>query len=78
MVGPAVPPSGRVLTYLSSVSSPGDILGADGLLDALHFLLVAFVVPHSRLFGGPQGSFEGFHALDCGSQTLLQLGQLAA
>lgn len=72
------PPSGHILTYLSRVSPPGDVLGPDGLLDAVHFLLVAFAVLNGRLFGGSQGVLQSLHPLGCGPQTLFQLGQLTA
>lgn len=68
----------HVLTYLSRVSSPGHVLGPDGFFDMVYFLLVAFAVPHGRLLGRSQGSFESFHPLGCGPQTLLQFGQLTA
>lgn len=66
------------LTYLSRVSSPGHVLGANSFFDAVHFLLVSFTVSHGRLLGVPQGAFQSFHPLCCGPQTLLQLRQLTA
>lgn len=66
------------LTYLSRVSSPEDVLGPDSLFNAVHFLLVAFAVPHGGLLGVSKGSFQSFHSLCCGPQTFLQLGQLTA
>lgn len=67
-----------VLTYLSRVTPPGDVLRADGLFDAVHFLLVSFAVSRGRLLGVPQGGFQRPHPLCRGPQTLLQLGQLTA
>ena len=67
----------RCPTYLG-VPSPGHVLGAQRLLDAVHLLLVALAVLHGALLGGPQDPLQGLDPLRRGPQTLLQLGQLAA
>lgn len=66
------------LTDLCRVPPPGHVLGPDGLFDAVHLLLVALAVPHGVLLGLLQGVLQGFDPLGRRTQTLLQLGQLAA
>lgn len=60
------------------MAPPGLVLRPDRLFDALHLLLVALTVPHGVLLRLSQRRLEGFHSLGSGSQTLLQLRQLAA
>lgn len=57
---------------------PGHVLGAHGLLDAIHLLLVTLAVPHGVLLGLLQRALQGLDALGRGAQPLLQLGQLTA
>ena len=66
------------LTDLCGEPPPGHVLGPDCLLDAVHLLLVALAVPHGVLLRLLQGVLKGFNSLGRGTQTLLQLWQLAA
>lgn len=67
-----------LLTNLSRVSSLGDVCGSDYVFDVVHFLLVPFSVPQSRLLGFVQSSLQNFHSFGRGSQPPFQLGQLTA
>lgn len=68
----------RPLTDLCRVSSPGHALGPHRLFDSVHFLLVGLAVLHGGLLGVLQSVLQSFDSLCGGTETLLQLGQLAA
>ena len=70
--------SGPLLTDLGGVAPPGHVLGPDGLLDAVHLLLVALAVAGGVLLGLLQSGLQGFDPLCCGAKTLLQFRKLTA
>lgn len=67
-----------LLTDLCRVSPPGHVLGPDGLLDAVHFLLVALAVAGGILLGLLQSRFQGLDPLSRSTKTLLQFRKLTA
>ena len=66
------------LTDGGHVPPPHEVSLSDGLLDAVHLVLVALPVAHGALLGLLQRLLQRLDALHGGAQTLLQLGQLAA
>ncbi len=67
-----------LLTDLGRVSPPGHVLGPDGLLDAVHFLLVALAVAGSILLGLLQSRLQGLDPLSRSTKTLFQFRKLTA
>lgn len=66
------------LTDLGRVSPPGHVLGPDGLLDAVHLLLVALAVPGGVLLGLLQSRLQGLDPLSRSTKTFFQFRKLTA
>lgn len=66
------------LTDLGRMSPPGHVLGPDGLLDAVHLLLVALAVAGSVLLGLLQSRLQGLDPLSRSTKTLFQFRKLTA
>lgn len=64
------------LTNKRDVSSASHVLLSDSFLDAVHFGLVPLSVPHGRLLGFLQSTFQGFDPLHRRSEALLQFREL--
>lgn len=60
------------------MSPPGHVLGPDGLLDAVHLLLVAFAVAGSVLLGLLQSRLKGLDPLSRSTKALFQFWKLTA
>lgn len=58
--------------------SPAHVFGLDGVLNALHLLLVAISVASCVLFGLLQSGLQGFDPVSGGPQSLLHFRNLAA
>uniref|UniRef100_A0A6B0V6B2 Putative secreted protein n=1 Tax=Ixodes ricinus TaxID=34613 RepID=A0A6B0V6B2_IXORI len=71
-------PGSDWLGDLGHVSSPGQVLLPDCLLDAIHLILVALSVAHGTLLRFFQSSFQSLDSLHRCSQALFQLRQFAA
>lgn len=67
-----------LLTDLGRMSPPGHVLGSDGLLDAVHLLLVALAVAGGVLLGLLQSRFQGLDPLSRSTKTLFQFRKLTA
>lgn len=67
-----------LLTDLGRMSPPGHVLGPDGLLDAVHLLLVALAVTSSVLLGLLQSRLQGLDPLSRSTKTLFQFRKLTA
>lgn len=66
------------LTDLGRMSPPGHVLGPDGLLDAIHLLLVALAVARCVLLGLLQSRLKGLDPLSRSTKTFLQFRKLTA
>lgn len=60
------------------MSPPGHVLGPDGLLDAVHLLLVALAVTGGVLLGLLQSRLQGLDPLSRSTKTLFQFRKLTA
>lgn len=66
------------LTDLGRMSPPGHVLGPDGLLDAVHLLLVALAVAGGVLFGLLQSRLKGLDPLSRSAKAFFQFRKLTA
>lgn len=66
------------LTDLGRMSPPGHVLGPDGLLNAVHLLLVALAVAGGVLLGLLQSRLQGLDPLSRSTKTLFQFRKLTA